>query len=152
MTLKEGRQKNYFLDTLKKCYPHLIPDYSNIYKKDIWGNPVVEYYKSIHLTFNNMSKKYKIPGRIPPHLFNDILSENDLVMVILEHLDYLLKLEGKESSYRWAANSISKLTEPLSNMKEDLRQIRGVGSTTERIILEILETGSSSYYEKLLTR
>ncbi|MCK5636951.1 MAG: hypothetical protein KAH91_05955, partial [Thermoplasmatales archaeon] len=89
--------------------------------------------------------------RIPASLFNDILSENDLVRVILEHLEYLLKLEGKESSYRWTANSIAKLNEPLSKMKKDLRRINGVGPTTERIILEILETGTSSYYEKLLT-
>jgi hypothetical protein len=150
MTLKDGRQKNYFLQTLKKCYPHLIRDYSNIYKQNIWGSPIGDYQKSIHITFNNISKKYKIPRRIPPYLFKDILIENDLVIVILEHLDYLLKLEGKESSYRWAANSISKLTEPLSNIKEDLMQIRGVGPSTEKIILEILKTDSSSYYEKLL--
>ena len=151
MTLKDGRQKNYFVDTLKENYPHLIPDYSNIYKKDIWGGPVSTYYESIHKTFNSISKEYKIPRRIPAHLFNDILNENDLVRVILEQLEYLLKLEGKETSYRWAANSIAKLTEPLSNMKKDLRKINGVGPTTERIILEILETGTSSYYEKLLT-
>ena len=151
MTLKNGRQKNYFLETLKKCYPHLIPDYSNIYKNDIWGSPTGEYYKSINSTFNTISKKYKIPRRIPAKLFNDILDKNDLVIVILEHLDYLLKLGGRESSYKWAANSISKLNEPLSKMKNDLRRINGVGPTTEKIILEILETGSSSYYEKLLT-
>ena len=151
MTLKDGRQKNYFMDTLKENYPHLIPEYSNIYKKDIWGSPVSSYQESIHKTFNTISKKYKITRRIPASLFNDILSENDLVRVILEHLEYLLKLEGKESSYRWTANSIAKLNEPLSKMKKDLRRINGVGPTTERIILEILETGTSSYYEKLLT-
>ena len=150
MTLKEGRQKNYFLDTLKKHYPHFIPEYYNIYKKDPWGNAIDDYYKSMHLTFNVLSKKYKIPRRIPPHLFKDVLNENDLVIVILEHLDYLLKLEGKESSYRWAANSISKLTTPLSNIKDDLRRINGVGPVTERIILEILNKKSSSYYENLL--
>jgi DNA repair photolyase len=150
MTLKEGRQKSYFLDSIKKHYPHLIPEYLNIYKKNIWGDPTEEYQKSLHNTFKIISKSYKIPTRIPPYLFNNILSENDLTIVILEHLEYLLKLEGKESSYRWAANSISKLTTPLSSMKGNLRQINGVGPATERIILEILETGSSSYYEKLL--
>ena len=150
MTLKDGRQKNFFLESLKKYYPHLIPDYSYIYKKDIWGSPTEEYHKSINTTFNSLSKKYGIARRIPSRLFKDILSENDLAIVILEQLDYLLKLEGKESSYRWAANSISKLTEPLSKMKGNLRKINGVGPTTERIILEILETGTSSYYEKLL--
>lgn len=35
-------------------------------------------------------------------------------------------------------------------MKEELRKLKGVSRTTEAIILEILETGSSSYYERLL--
>ena len=39
---------------------------------------------------------------------------------------------------------------PLSSMKTKLRSIKGADPTTERIILEILNTGSSKYYEKLL--
>jgi len=35
-------------------------------------------------------------------------------------------------------------------MKRELRKLRGVGKTTENIIIEILETGRSSYHEKLL--
>jgi hypothetical protein len=151
MTLKEGIQKKYFFKTLNRYYPNLITNYSNIYQKNIWGIPEEEYQKSVHATFNNISKNYRIPRRIPPNLFKDILSENDLVIVILEHLDYLLRLEGKKSPYRWAANSISKLTEPLSRMESNLRQLNCVGPITEKIILEILKTGSSSYYEKLLT-
>ena len=150
MTLKEGIQKKYFFHTINKYYPNLVSNYTNIYKKNFWGIPDEEYQKSVHEIFNNISKKYRIPRRIPPYLFKDILSENDLVVVILEHIDYLLRLEGKKSSYKWAANSISKLTEPLSNIKEKLREVNGVGPSTERIILEILEKGSSSYYEKLL--
>lgn len=111
---------------------------------------LADYYKSINLTFNRLAKKYMIPRRIPPDIYKNILGENDLVIVILEHIDYLLKLEGKKSPYGYAAYSISKLTEPLSDMKEQLRQIKGVGKTTERIILEILNTGNSPYYQKLL--
>jgi DNA polymerase/3'-5' exonuclease PolX len=36
-------------------------------------------------------------------------------------------------------------------MKGELRKLKGVGEAVESIILEILETGSSSYYEQLLT-
>jgi len=42
------------------------------------------------------------------------------------------------------------LKEPLSTMKGSLTKIKGVGKTTESIIMEILETGNSSYYKKLL--
>lgn len=151
MTLKDGRQKDYFYNTLNKTYPKLVTEYHIIYKGDKWGNAIGAYYESIHRTFNIISKKYKIPKRIPPHLYRDILSENDRVIVILEHIDYLLKAQGKSSPYGYAAYSISKLQEPLSDMKGDLQRLKGVGSVTEKIILEILKTESSSYYEKLLT-
>jgi len=88
---------------------------------------------------------------MPPALYKDILSENDLVVVISEHIDYLLKLEGKASPFGYAAYSISQLQEPLSNIKGELQKLKGVGKTTEGIVLEILETGTSSYYEQLLT-
>ncbi|MFH1319699.1 MAG: helix-hairpin-helix domain-containing protein [Bacteroidota bacterium] len=84
-------------------------------------------------------------------LLKEILSENDLVVVILEHIDYLLKMDGKDSPYGYAAYSISQLKTPLSSMKGELQKLKGVGRITESIILEILETGDSSYYRKFLT-
>jgi DNA repair photolyase len=152
MTLKEGRQKNYFFQVLKKRYPELIGEYEYIYQKNKWGEAAGEYYNSINLTFNNIMKKYKIPPRVPLALYKDILEENDLVVVILEHIDYLLKLKGRTSPYGYAAYSISQLKEPLSFMKRELKKINGVGKVTENIILEILKTRSSSYYKKLLTK
>jgi len=150
MTLKDGRQKDYFFNVLKKHYPKLTVGYENIYKGDKWGNATAEYYNSINLTFNLIAKKYKIPKRIPPALYKDILSENDRVIVMLEQIDYLLKLEGKKSPYGYAAYSISQLEEPLSKMRWDLQKLKGVGKATEGIIKEILDTGSSSYLERLL--
>jgi len=152
MTLKDGRQKNYFLNKLSEDYSNLCDKYKRIYKDDKWGNPTKEYYENIHRNFNSAAKKHKIPVRVPPNLFKNILNENNLVIVILEHLDYLLKLEGKPSPYGYAAYSISKLKTPLSTIKDNLKNIKGVGKTTERIILEILNTKSSSYYENLLLR
>lgn len=149
MTLKAGRQKDYFLKVLRKNYPDLLVEYENIYKKNKWGEATGEYYSSINQTFNILAKKFRIPRRIPLELYKDILSENDLVVVMLEHIDYLLKLEGKKSPYSYAAYSISQLKEPLSTMKDSLQALKGIGKTTERTILEILETGSSSYYQKL---
>ena len=150
MTLKDGRQKDYFFNVLKEHYPDLVKEYQKIYTAGKWGQASGEYYNSINLTFNRIAKKYKMPKRIPYALFKDTLSENDLVIVILEHIDYFLKLEGRRSPYGYAAYSISKLKEPLSSMKGELRKLKGIGRTTEGIILEILETGTSSYYEKLL--
>lgn len=150
MTLKQGRQQDFFLGVLKKNYSELVPKYREIYLGDKWGSTTKEYNESIHRIFDESATKYKIPKRIPSRLFKDILSENDLVIVILEQTDYLLKIKGAKSPYGYAAYSISKLKEPLSTMEGDFRKIKGVGKATEGIIQEILKTGSSSYYEKLL--
>jgi len=150
MTLKEGRQQEYFYDALRKTHPELIAEYKNIYKGSEWGEATREYYGSISQRFNSIAQKYKMPKRMPLALYRDILEQNDLVVVILEHIDYLLKLEGKPSSFGYAAYSISQLKEPLSTMKGELQKIKGVSRAVEPVILEILETGSSSYYEKLL--
>jgi len=150
MTLKEGRQKEYFLNILKQYYPKLIPEYHMIYKPDKWGQAIHEYYDQLNLTFNVLMKHYKIPKRIPQELFKDIINKNDLVIVILEHIDYLLKLKGKKSPFGYAAYQLSHVKEPLSTILNKLDSIRGIGRTTENIILEMMNTGRSTYYENLL--
>lgn len=149
MTLKSGRQQDYFLKVLQERFPGLLPEYSMIYRGSKYGEAIPEYYKSIAQIFDAVASKHKIAKRIPALLFNDILDENDRVMVILEQLDYLLRLNGAKSPYGYAAYSISKIPTPISGM-QSLRHIKGVGQTTERVIREILRTGTCAQYEKLL--
>jgi len=150
MTLKNGRQKEYFLGLLREKHPELLAKYAQIYgQDDVWGQATEEYYTTINSIFNEISKRYRIARRVPPALYKDILTENDLVVVMLEHIDYFLRLDGKRSSFGYAAYEISKLDKPLSTMKTKLREIRGIGVKTEEIILEILETKNSAYYNSL---
>ena len=150
MTLKDGRQKDYFLDALGKHYPQHIAEYQNLYRGQKWGEATGDYYSIINKTFHIAAKKYKMPQRVPPALFKDILDENDLVVVMLEHIDYLLKMEGEKSSFGYAAYNIAQVPQPLSSMKGELRRIKGVNKAAEDIILEILETRTSSYLDHLL--
>ena len=150
MTLKEGRQKEYFAETIQDHYPQLAADYRRIYRGSKWGEPAQEYVDSLNRTFGAIAKQYKMPIRMPPALYQGILGENDLVVVILEHIDYLLRMEGQRLPFGRAAYSISQVAEPLSELKGKLREVKGVGEETERIVLEILETGKSSYHEQLL--
>ena len=146
MTLKDGRQKEYFLDVLGKTAPQLLDKYRDMYRGSKWGEAAGDYYQRLNHMFFRIAGKYRIPVRIPPELFDDILDENDLVVVLLEHMDYFLKCRGEKSPYGYAAYSISQLKEPLSGIKGELLKLKGVGKATERIILEILETGHSSLY------
>jgi len=150
MTLKKGRQKTYFYEKIKKYYPDLIPQYEQIYNDNKWGNATEDYYQSINLSFQAIMNQYPIAKRIPPSVFNDIVTENDRVIILLEQLDYLLKLTGHHTPYGYAAYNISKFKQNLSTLKHNLQDIKGVGKVTEKIILEILETKTSQYYENLL--
>jgi DNA repair photolyase len=152
MTLKEGRQRDYFMNLANRLYPEIVARYYTVYKGSKWGEPTREYSASANMRFGSIAKKYRMPVRIPFALFKDLPSETDLVVVLLEHIDYILRLQGKASSFGYAAYSLSQQKEPLSNIKTDLRRIKGVGEAAEAIILEILRTGNSSYYEQLVSQ
>jgi DNA repair photolyase len=149
MTLKAGRQKDHFYKVLNAKQPELVARYEEIYPANEWGQATDAYYASLNLIFNQTAKMLGLPRRMPPTLYRDILWENDLVVVMLEQLDYFLRLEGKRSSFSYAAYAISKLDAPLSTLKSKLRAISGVGGKTEQIILEILATKGSAYYDSL---
>jgi hypothetical protein len=150
MTLKEGRQKDHFLNVLKHHSPALLKEYQRLYRGSPWGEAEPSYYHAVNTTFSSSAKKYHIPVRIPPYLFRDHLTQNDLVVVILEQMDYLLKLEGRSSSLGYAAYCLSQLKEPLSDHIDSLGEIKGVGRAAEGIVREILTTGKCAYHEKLL--
>ena len=151
MTLKDGRQKQYFFNKLKQFNPDLITEYHYIFQPNQWGQAIDDYYASIHQTFLSVARKYKIPIRMPLHFFSDMLNENELVEVLLGQIDYLCKIQGRSSPFGYAAYSISQLKQPLTSMRGQLQSIKGVGRTTERIILEILNTGKSTYVDELLS-
>ena len=150
MTLKDGRQKDYFLNVLGRYRPDLVGEYEVLYSGNQWGEPRSDYMRSIHELFFNIARKYRVPVRIPARLFSDLLDDNDRVVVMLEQIDYVLKMLGRESHYGFAAYSVSQLKEPLAQWRGRLRQLRGIGPTTERLIHEILDTGKCSYYDKLV--
>jgi DNA repair photolyase len=150
MTLKEGRQKEFFYRTLNRLNPELVPQYDCLYRGERWGNPSGEYYRHIQQTFNRLIQRFPIPERIPPRLYVDYLDIEDRVMVQLEHIDHYHRTRGKTSPYGYAAYSISQLKQPLSEMRGRLCTIKGVGPVTQNIILDIMDNGSSSYLEKLM--
>lgn len=150
MTLKEGKQKDYFLEEIGKHYPHLIGKYKSFYPDNKWGNAASEYYEKINKLFYQTAAKYNMPVRIPVTHYSNLFNENEIVKLMLEHIDYCAKLRNENSPYGYAAHSISQLTQPLSSIKNKLCELKGVGKFTEKIILEILNTGSSSLYNKIV--
>lgn len=53
LTLKEGRQKDFFLASLEQCFPGLVRPLKDLYSRtDAWGSPPVstsdEFYRRVH--------------------------------------------------------------------------------------------------------
>ncbi len=152
MTLKGGQQQEHFYKILKRYDAEFISAYESIYSDNRWGQARQEYCDSIHEIFHSIAHIFNIPIRVPPRLWSDKVDETDRVIIILEHMDYLLKLRGQKSPYGYAAFSISKLKEPIGVWRHRLEHISGVGKTTARLIREILDSDTSRYYEKLLSK
>jgi len=149
MTLKEGCQKNYYMNIIRQQYPELCSSYDQIYKSNKWGQATSEYYTAIHTAFKIIANHYNMPIRMPLNLFQDIVDENNRVVVILDHIDYFLKMSGNRSSFGYAAYVISQINEPIASMKWNLRHLKGIGPTIAKVIREILDTGSCALYQQL---
>jgi len=148
MTLKEGRQQDYFYNILLELYPELLSYYQQIYPGNKWGNAVKDYYETIHLAYNQISSKYNIPKRIPVHLVKKWIPRNDQLVILLEHLHYLKRIQGLKSTYEGAAYRLSELNTPVNELV--LRSVDGIGSVTEKLLKEWIKTGRCRQYEELL--
>ena len=120
MTLKAGRQKDYFMKALQKRFPDLRSRYESIFPENSrWGEPRADYIKSVNQIFDETATACGIPKRMPPSMYREIIGENDLVIVMLEHLDYLLKLKNRNSSYGYAAYTLSMLGRSIWQVRRD---------------------------------
>jgi DNA repair photolyase len=152
LTLKPGRQKEHFVNFLKKQFPQLLANYEQLYgANNPWGGAQMDYYTTIEKRFSESAKKYSMPKRMPSRHFENIVSKSELILLILEQLDYLAKQGGKASPFGYAAYSLSLIKKPIESMcDKELLNVKGIGPFTVKLIREIIETGRCEYYENLL--
>lgn len=151
MTLKQGQQQTHFMQVLKQNYPDLYTAYLTLYRGNSWNIISPDYHRTVNVHFDNAATQYGMPKRVPPSLWVDLVTENEKVAIILDHLHYLVQLKGQSSSYQQAARSIHALTIPVSQYPKNLTNLAGICPVTVNCIQEIIETGTCSYYMSLLT-
>jgi DNA repair photolyase len=150
MTLKQGRQMDFFNSVLESYNPEILNLIKSIYGDDQYGSPKGDFYKHYSDKIIAANRDYKIPIRIPTELYNDILETNDLVSVILQDIEYLLKMKGKKSTFGYSSYLISKLKEPLTAMGISLLGIKGINKDVEKVIDEVIQTGRSTLLDSLV--
>lgn len=150
LTLKKGRQRDFFMDTINRHFPYLKNQYGSVYDDSAWGIPKADYINKLDHCGYEAAKKFQVPIRIPLTVYGHCIDENDKIVVMLEHMAFLLQMHGKKTPFGYAAYQLSRLQVPIREMQPFLEQIKGIGPQTADIINEVLNTGTSRYYENLM--
>lgn len=151
MTLKPGRQMEHFFTVLDAYQPALRLEYGIIYNNNPYGQSTPEYNANLHAMLLEITRSYQMPVRMPLSLWSDLVSESERVVILLEHIDYLLKMRGQRSAFGYAAWNLAQQTQPLPVLRARLEQVKGVGKNVADIVREILDTGTSRFYEWLMS-
>lgn len=134
LTLKQGRQKDYYYQTLDKHYPDLKEKYQTIYPDNKWGSPVYESHNTLYETVKELIGQYNLPPRIPQHLFKGQLDENDFISIILEHRAFEETDKTSAKALYFASNVISKLEKNIKEYSLDELNAKGIKSNAIKII------------------
>jgi hypothetical protein len=105
----------------------------------------------IERVFDDIAKRLCVPKRAPSKIFESLVSPKELAIIILEQLDYLIRLKGARSPYGFAAHALSQLERPIEEIPHDeLARQKGIGEQPTKVIKEIMQTKRCALYEKIL--
>lgn len=172
MTLKTGRQKDYFLQRIRDNYPPALAKIEQLYaSNDRYGRATSSYYARIDQIFDQFSRQYKIPFRIPQELFHGAMPIYSEAAMLLAHIGDFLQAKGiTRKAYgaagyaiqKWAFEQKKKTGRRkdfhFSKIEADFRdsiasgtikQLSGVGDVIFKMLTQFIDSGKISYYEQL---
>lgn len=95
LTLKQGRQKEFFLNTFKKQYPDIHGKIVELYSnEDFYGNPSSRYTKSFYSRIDTIWAEYVMDDLIPHSLFQGQFSLCDEISILLGDMIKLYRRRG----------------------------------------------------------
>lgn len=172
MTLKPGRQKEYFKKCILENYPEKASEILKIYQDNhYYGHGSSVHYSRIHHAFYHLARKYKIPFRMPQEYFTKVLPKYTEAAILLAHIGEFLGANGTErKSYSIAGYAIQKWADEekkkISRKKDfsfhqiedlfkqqilsgEVKKLAGVGDVIHKMLLEFVQTGKIKYYDQL---
>jgi DNA repair photolyase len=88
MTLKPGRQKEHYLETLARVRPDLVPGCRGLYagpESERWGNPPRAYEQAVAANFARAARRHGVPIRIPLSFASTLLDEREMAEMRAAH-------------------------------------------------------------------
>lgn len=90
LTLRPGRQKTLFLETIQSHFPDVIPQIAALYVEDrASGNCIYSYRKQFYPELNKLMEELSIPCPLPHSVFHHKLALYDEIFILLNHLQEL---------------------------------------------------------------
>ena len=116
LTLKQGRQKDYFLEAFKKMYSTDYDRLKNLYSNnDYYGNPPSEYLNSFYRIVNNLWTVNEMDDLVPHFVYKNQFALYDEIFILLKDMITL---------YRRAGTNTFRLKSAYSKYSEWLRERR----------------------------
>ncbi|MEA3265370.1 MAG: hypothetical protein U9P42_00305, partial [Candidatus Fermentibacteria bacterium] len=95
LTLKKGRQKDFFLDSFRKEYPDLIEKLAALYSnEDFYGSPPRGYSHSFHSRMNSLWAEFEMDDLIPHSVYRRQFSLYDEISILLRDMIILYGKRG----------------------------------------------------------
>ncbi len=87
LTLRPGRQKDIFMETVNAHFPELVEKIGLVYREERKsGAPHWSYQKHLNQTIGQVVERYKIPTAVPHHIYRDQMPVYDEIFVLLSSM------------------------------------------------------------------
>ncbi|MCX7029310.1 MAG: hypothetical protein NTU62_04215 [Spirochaetes bacterium] len=104
LTLRPGRQKDFFLERLRTAFPNLVPRYRELYGEDRKsGSCRPDYGRELSARFARAVEAAGLATQIPHRLYRDRLPLYDELYVLLCHMVEIYEGRGTETDRLRAA-------------------------------------------------
>jgi DNA repair photolyase len=161
MTLKPGRQKDYFLRVVKEHFPEQLELLKHVYaNNDRYGAPMRgELPVNVMLRGRRICQEVGIPDRSVRHMLRSEPGANRRVLQalldIVFYQSYVLNMRWTQSKpYHQLAATIEAGVEDLESLQRAKRLAERLGTTPEmaRAVEEILARGSCTQLDAVVKR
>ena len=97
LTLRPGRQKDFYNDLLSRYWPELLAGYDRAYSRGLpSGAPDPRFTQKLVRRYSEALSKYGLPARIPRATFRGFVPIYTEAAVLLEHVEAGAALTGKQ--------------------------------------------------------
>jgi DNA repair photolyase len=95
MTLRPGRQKQYFIEKMQNIHPEILPMIERLYRENRQsGIPDMRYCKKKMIRANALLREYGLTSLIPHHIYKRCYAKYDQMALLLMHMKDLYEARG----------------------------------------------------------